>query len=142
MTAGVAREHYANRVDSVLLASSDSDFWGLIKSIPTARFMVLLEKEKYGQRLIDALDLNGVGYCVMDDFAGNTDSIKVGALNMGVREYLADRVEIDLADLVENLMDEMRVNMTQKQKDAYYNRLLKNLKIVVKDGIMKIDVKE
>ena len=142
MTAGVAREHYANRVDSVLLASSDSDFWGLIMSIPTARFMVLLEKEKYGQRLIDALDLNGVGYCVMDDFAGNTDSIKVGALNMGVREYLADRVEIDLADLVENLMDEMRVNMTQKQKDAYYNRLLKNLKIVVKDGIMKIDVKE
>lgn len=142
MTAGVAREHYANNVDSVLLASSDSDFWGLIKSIPTANFMVLLEKEKYGKCLIDTLDLNGVGYCIMDDFAGNTDAIKVGALNMGVREYLADRVEIDLAGLVENLMDEMRVNMTQKQKDAYYNRLVKNLKITIREGVLTIDVKE
>ena len=78
----------------------------------------------------------------MDDFAGNTDAIKVGALNMGVREYLADRVEIELNDLVENLMDEMRVNMTQKQKDAYYTRLVKNLTIVVKDGVLRIDVKE
>ena len=142
LTAGVAREHYANGVDSVLLASSDSDFWGLIKSIPTAHFMVLLEKEKYGSYLTEALDLNGIGYCIMDHFAGNTDAIKIGALNMGVKEYLAEAVEIDLADLVIDLIDKLRITMTQKQKDAYYNRLVKNIKVAVKEGVLRLELKE
>ena len=142
LTAGVAREHYANGVDSVLLASSDSDFWGLIKSIPTAKFMVLLEKEKYGSYLTEALDLNGVGYCIMDNFAGNTDAIKVGALNIGVQQYLDEHVEISLYDLVEELLDHLRINMTSKQQDIYYNRLVKNIKVVVKEGMLKLKLKD
>ena len=71
------------------------------------------------------------GHCILDNFAGNTDAIKVGALNMGVKEYLADRVEIDL---VEDLIEQMRVNTTQKQKDVYYNQLVRILKINAKGG--------
>lgn len=139
LTAGVAREHYVNRVDSVLLASSDSDFWGLIKSIPTARFMVLLEKEKYGSYLTEALDLNGVGYCIMDNFAGNTDAIKVGALNMGIQQYFDEHVEISLSDLVVELLDHLRINMTSKQQDIYYNRLVKNIRVTVQGGVVVLD---
>ena len=142
LTAGVAREHYQNGVDGFLLASSDSDFWGLIKSMPTARFMVLLEKDKYGSYLIDTFELNGTGYCVMDHFAGNTDDIKIGALNKGVEEYLAERVRINLADTVEELFESLRVNMTEKQKDAYYNRLVKKLNVTVKDGWLSVGIKE
>ena len=104
--------------------------------------MVLLEKEKYGSYLTEALDLNGVGYCIMDHFAGNTDAIKIGALNMGVKEYLAEAVEIDLADLVIDLIDKLRITMTQKQKDAYYNRLVKNIKVAVKEGVLRLELKE
>ncbi|MBQ8986388.1 MAG: hypothetical protein IJ100_03970 [Lachnospiraceae bacterium] len=142
LTAGVAREHYQNNVDGFLLASSDSDFWGLIKSLPTARFMVLLERDKYGNYLTDMFDLNGVGYCLMDHFAGNTDDIKIGALNKGVSEYLAERVQINLPELVEDLFSSLRVNMTDKQKDVYYNRLVKKLKVTVTDGNMTVEIKE
>ena len=104
--------------------------------------MVLLEKEKYGSYLTEALDLNGVGYCIMDNFAGNTDAIKVGALNMGVQQYLDEHVEISLYDLVEDLLEHLRITMTSKQQDIYYNRLVKNMKVAVKDGVLKLKLKD
>jgi hypothetical protein len=88
------------------------------------------------------LDLNGVGYCIMDNFAGNTDTIKVGALNMGVQQYLDEHVEISLYDLVEDLLEHLRITMTSKQQDIYYNRLVKNIKVAVRDGVLKLELKE
>lgn len=46
MTAGVCEEYYKYNVESIILASSDSDFWGLIKQLPNARFLVLNELRK------------------------------------------------------------------------------------------------
>ena len=141
LTAGVAREHYQNNIDGFLLASSDSDFWGLIKSLPTARFMVLLEKDKYGTYLTDAFELNGISYCLMDHFAGNTDEIKIGALDRSVREYLAEHIQISLPDLTDRLYEELRVNITDKQKQNYYNRLVRKLAVEIKDGFLTVNVK-
>lgn len=141
LTAGVAREHYQNNVDGFLLASSDSDFWGLIKSLPTARFMVLLEKDKYGTYLTDAFELNGISYCLMDHFAGNTDEIKIGALDRSVQEYLSGHIQISLPELTDSLYEELRVNMAEKQKQNYYNRLIRKLAIEIKDGVLSIAVK-
>lgn len=132
MTAGVAREHYAEGVDGFLLASSDSDFWGLIKSLPTAKFMVLLEKDKYGTYLTDTLELNGVSYCLMDHFAGNTDGIKTGALDIAVSEYLSS-YELDLSSTLDRLYDVLRVGFTDKQKKNYFTRISKRLAVEV-DG--------
>ena len=130
MTAGVAREHYAEGVDGFLLASSDSDFWGLIKSLPTAKFMVLLEKDKYGTYLTDTLELNGISYCLMDHFAGNTDGIKTGALDIAVSEYLSS-YEMDLTSTLDRLYDELRVSFTDKQKKNYFTRISKRLAVEV-----------
>ena len=141
LTAGVAREHYQNDIDGFLLASSDSDFWGLIKSLPTARFMVLLEKDKYGTYLTDAFELNGINYCLMDHFAGNTDEIKIGALDRSVQQYLAEHIQISLLDLTDRLYEELRVNMTEKQKQNYYNRLVRKLAIAIKNGTLSVTVK-
>ena len=45
LAAGTCREFYRNEVDSFVLVSSDSDYWGLIKSIPEANFLVMAERE-------------------------------------------------------------------------------------------------
>ena len=142
LTAAVVREHYAGEVDGFLLASSDSDFWGLIKSLPSAKFMVLLEKDKYGQALLDTLELNGIPHCLMDHFAGNTDSIKTGALNMALSELLRG-YEFDLKGTVDSLYDELRVGFTDKQKQNYYARISKKLGIEIDgEGTLRVVVRE
>lgn len=130
MTAGVAREHYAERVDGFLLASSDSDFWGLIKSLPTARFMVLLEKDKYGTYLTDTLNQNGISFCFMDHFAGNTNGIKTGALDIALSQHFTD-FEVDLKETLDGLYEVLRVGFTDKQKNNYYTRISKRLAVEV-----------
>lgn len=39
---------YKNDVDSFVIVSSDSDYWGLISSLPDAHFLVMIEREKCG----------------------------------------------------------------------------------------------
>lgn len=46
LTARACQEHYQNHVDSFIIVSSDSDYWGLISSLPEARFLVMVEREK------------------------------------------------------------------------------------------------
>ena len=61
---------------------------------------------------------------------------------MGIQQYLDEHVEISLSDLVVELLDHLRINMTSKQQDIYYNRLVKNIKVVVKEGVLKLALKE
>jgi hypothetical protein len=131
LTAGVVTEPWKNNVDGFLLASSDSDFWGLIRSLPSARFMVLLEKDKYGEYLTDALKLNDIGYCIMDDFAGNVEDIKTGAMNKSIETYLAERVQLNVDEMLSVLYSELRIDMTEKQKRQFRERLLNNFRVKV-----------
>ena len=49
MALQISKEYYENDVKSAILVSSDSDFWGLIKQLPRARFLVLNEFRKTKQ---------------------------------------------------------------------------------------------
>lgn len=101
ITAGTCKEHYQNGVDAFLLASSDSDFWGLITALPTADFMVLIEQAKYGDCLKAAFDKNGIAYCFMDDFASNITDIKTAALKHSIRDYLEERIQVNVQDMMD-----------------------------------------
>lgn len=55
MTAGVCEAYYKDNIDSFILCSSDSDYWGLISSVKDAHFLVMYEYSKCGQSIKDAL---------------------------------------------------------------------------------------
>lgn len=77
LTARACKEHYQNEVDSFVIVSSDSDYWGLISSMPDAGFLVMIEREKCGPDMKATLADAGVFYCYLDDFySGNSDAIK------------------------------------------------------------------
>ena len=81
LTARACQEHYINKVDSFIIVSSDSDYWGLISSLPDARFLMMIEHEKSGPDLKAALVNTGIFYCYIDDFySGNAEELKFGAL--------------------------------------------------------------
>ena len=141
MAVGIAREHYQNAVDGFLLASSDSDFWGVVKSMPGAKFMVLLEREKFGTYLTETLDLSGVGYCIMDDFAGHVDDIKAEALNRALLEYIDERIDLNLDEVLEQLYPDLRLFFTEKQRRLYREKVSKGLRVkIAGDGKMKIEL--
>lgn len=100
--------------------------------------MMLLEKDKYGQSLIDTLTLNEVSYCIMDHFAGNMDGIKTGALDKATAEALAENINFPIRETVDGLYDDLRVGMTEKQKENYYKGLIKRLHIEIVDSVLKV----
>ena len=62
LTALACKEHYQNEVNSFVIVSSDSDYWGLISSMPDAGFLVMIEREKCGPDMKTALADTGVFY--------------------------------------------------------------------------------
>ena len=46
MTASVVTDFYRDGITSFIIVSSDSDFWGLIESLPKAKFLVMYEYKK------------------------------------------------------------------------------------------------
>lgn len=69
MTTGACKEFYENNTESIILASSDSDFWGLVSSLPTAKFLVLNESTKASNTILRVLKDHNIQYCFMDWFA-------------------------------------------------------------------------
>ena len=156
MTAGVCEEYYRNNIESIILASSDSDFWGLIKQLPSARFLVLNEFRKTSGAIIDQMDKCGIKHCYMSDFAQDSiQQFKSDVLYLG----LSDRVKhfnktgefltLNVDDLLQELFYDANIggaeSQVKKEKEAFYNKYLKNgllLKPVVEDGkrVLKIEI--
>ncbi|MDR1157031.1 MAG: NYN domain-containing protein [Oscillospiraceae bacterium] len=142
LTAGVCREHFQNGVGSFILASSDSDFWGLYKALPEADFLILMEYSKTGSALKDAMANSGIYYCAMDDFSkGNIEEFKEMAFKASLQAYVDDFNEtgiwsvFDVDDIVDSIFEECRFTGTEKQlqsdKNRYLNKYLKALRLEV-----------
>lgn len=65
LTARACQEHYQNHVDSFIIVSSDSDYWGLISSLPEARFLVMVEREKCSHAMKQALAESGIFIAIL-----------------------------------------------------------------------------
>ena len=68
MTASVVTDFYRDEITSFIIGSSDSDFRGVIESLPKAKFLVMYEYEKCGTTIKNALAQHGIYYCAIDDF--------------------------------------------------------------------------
>ena len=69
MSIGVTKSVYEEKIDSVVIASSDSDFWSLIKYLPQVRFLVMNEERITSETVLEKLDDNAIPHCFMDKFA-------------------------------------------------------------------------
>jgi uncharacterized LabA/DUF88 family protein len=139
MTAGTCKEHYKNGIDGFLLVSSDSDFWGLISSLPTADFLVLVEYDKCGDSLRGALDQAGIFYCFMDDFADNASDIKVAALRNAMQPYLDSCLRLNVNGMMDELYSKARIEMTPGEKKSFFDKYVRSLKLILEsDGSARI----
>lgn len=130
MTAGVCQNYYENGIDSFIIVSSDSDFWGLISSLPKARFIVMYEYEHCGQALKNALKEHNIYYCAIDDFcSGNTEDLKKAVLFDNLEQHIPDLLQWNGKELANHIYVEARIDATDKEILRFYEKYIKTLRL-------------
>lgn len=140
LAVGTCREYYQNHIDSFILVSSDSDYWGLITEMPECRFMVVVEYDKCSASIIHAMKEKDISYCYMDDFcSSNLEAIQADALLIEIRSYLKEH-GISIKELFQKAITNTRVNMNEKELEQFKKRYLSKMKVVMRDGKIEIDL--
>lgn len=134
MTAMTCREHYRNQVDSFVIVSSDSDYWGLISTLPEARFLMMIEKEKCGPEIKATLSKHGIFYCYMDSFYdGNCEGIKKKALFDEIYGILNKSLRLNVFEMFEQAVVATRIQMKPAEKQQFIAKHINNMKLVVNE---------
>ncbi len=144
MTAGVCAEYYRNNIESFILCSSDSDFWGLISSLPTASFLVMYEYEKCGKDIKDALDSRQIYHCAMDDFYnGGAQELKKLVLKDELKRHLDKIVGMNAWELTKEIYLQARIEESEANMKQFCEKYVKTCRLVVgEDGFFKVVMKE
>ncbi len=134
VTARTCREFYENDVDSFVLVSSDSDYWGLLQELPSARFLIMMEHKKCSHILRENLTSKGVTYCYIDDFStqGGED-IKTAALQKELAASFKEAMSINIGQLMRNALVRTRIDMSDEEADAFTQKIRDKLKLQISD---------
>jgi hypothetical protein len=132
MTAGTCREYYQDRISAFIIASSDSDYWGLISALPNASFLVMVERDKLGVDMRAALKNAGIFYCCIDDFCtGNIDEIKTGALLAEIEPELDNAINLNVNEMLDAAIGKTRIGMTDGERRQFFEKYIKTLRLVI-----------
>ena len=129
------QEHYKNNVDSFIIVSSDSDYWGLISSLSEARFLVMVERDNCGTDLKNALLNVGVFYCYIDDFySGNSEDIKHSALFMEMYRYIDRTVRLNINDMFDEALRNTRIELSSAEKKQFLSQYIKTMQMTIDES--------
>lgn len=134
LVGGVFREFFEHDVDSFIIASSDSDYWGLISELKEANFMVMVERKKCGPDIKMALENEDVFYCYLDHFySGDTSDLKNSALINEIRHYIDETVHLNVSDMLNLAIHNTRADLSPEEKKQFYDQYIKRMQLVIQD---------
>lgn len=144
MTASVVTNFYRDGITSFIIVSSDSDFWGLIESLPKAHFLVMYEYEKCGTSIKNALTQHGIYYCAIDDFcSAATEDMKRAVLFAELEKHLPTLYGENPLELTQKIYEATRVTATKKEMENFCNRYVKTLRLKVNsEGKFVIEIQK
>ena len=130
-------------VTSFIIVSSDSDFWGLISSLPNAKFIVMYEYEKCGTAIKNALSEHGIYYCAIDDFCtAGTDELKKTILFDELEKHLPTLIGENPLQLTQRLYENTRITATQKEMEVFCNKYVRTLRLKISEGECVIEIQK
>ena len=144
MGMGISKAYYKDNVTAFILLSSDSDFWGVISSLPDADFLVMVEEEKCGSDIQNALEQDGTYYCFMDDFCtGNIKTFKNAMFVSALKDEMWKALAVDTHALIDDIIRNLRMDVSASEKSNFYNKYIRKMRLEIDDnGILKIKVQE
>lgn len=100
----------------------------------------MVESEKCGNDIKNALQSKGIFYCYLDDFyTGSTYNIKLATLLGELRERMDAMVSFNINKLLDDVIKSTWVQMTPKERSNFYDRYLKRMRLVIdSDGNAKV----
>ena len=132
LTARACQEHYKNDVDSFIIVSSDSDYWGLISSLPEARFLVMIERGHCSPAMKNAMVDAGIFYCYIDDFySGNAEEIKLSALFKEMYRYIDQTVQLNVNEMLDSALQATRIEMSVSEKKQFLTRYIRTMQMSI-----------
>lgn len=146
LVAGACKEHYANQVDSFVLCSSDSDFWGLIESMSDARFLVMLEDNKASAEIVELMVNEDIPFCFLDQFcqSGTSAEMKTDALLSECRQFISRQFQpFSIENMLNVAFAQTRIEMGKRERQQFCDRYIKTMQLVVdSDGMVSIQLKD
>lgn len=134
MTACVTKDYYSEGITSFIIVSSDSDFWGLISSLPDAQFLVMYENEKCGEAIKNALSEHGIYYCAIDDFCtAGTEDLKRTVLFAELEKHIPTILGENPLELTHKIYEDTRITATKKEMENFCTRYVKTLRLKIND---------
>ncbi|MCI6361117.1 MAG: NYN domain-containing protein [Eubacterium coprostanoligenes] len=144
LVAGVSKAVYKNDVDSIIIASSDSDFWSVMEDVP-ANYLVMMEKDKCGRDFKEVLRDHDVFYCYLDKFITQEDNMFFKTVFRKELESVIN-ASFELGNslnLFEEVISRSRAYISNAEKETMYDRYIKGLKLSIdKEGNFKIIIPE
>lgn len=142
LSIGVTRSFYEEHTESVIIASSDSDFWSLIKYLPEIHFLVMNEKAITSETVLDKLDDNAIPHCFMDEFAHDViQPYKNIVLKKNLQLILDEFNSVGRLEFlsVDEMLNQIfyrsgvsgHYRQIEKEKQDFYNKYLKKLKLSI-----------
>ena len=129
-------------MDSIILASSDSDFWSVIEDVD-ANYFVLLEKTKYGSDFKSLLWNNNIFYCYLDKFmTPEKDKFFDTVVKKELEKVIANSFVLPNAEQIfREALTQTRASLSSTARDHLYNTTMNNLKLVLNsNGSFSIEI--
>ena len=144
LTAAVCKEHYASNADSFIIVSSDSDYWGLITSLPNAHFLVMVERENCSFELRKALSDNNIFYCYIEDFyTGDGESLKKAVLFTELNKTLDAAISLNINEMMDAALATARIDMTPTVKKQFVDKHIRQMRLEIdEDGTVRLELKK
>lgn len=87
-----------------------------------------------------AMEDANIYYCFIDDFCTHASySIKTAAIKESIQNELNTKVQLNARVLLDDALRETWMQMTPKEKEGFFNRYLKTLRVAIEDdGTIKL----
>ena len=137
MVAKTCEEFYKNNVSHFILASSDSDIWALINSLPDADIMVLAEKCKCGDAFIEALTQHKIQRVFMEDVTAPSTSLMDRVMYKQIDKIMSKSF-VDVRRIVISAAQNLNLFLDKETIDKYTSETLAEVCAVKEDSAGKV----
>ena len=131
LVMGVSKAIYKEDVDSIILVSSDSDFWSVIDASEDVNYLVMVESEKCGHEFKTILRNKDVFYCYLDKFMTPDDDkfFKI-VFRHELEKIINDNFSLGNArELLSSVLHSCRAGVSKAEEDMLFEKYIKTLSL-------------
>lgn len=143
LVMGVSKAIYKEDVDSIILVSSDSDFWSVIDASEDVRYLVMVESEKCGHEFKNLLRDKDVFYCYLDRFITPDDDkfFKI-VFKHELEKIISDNFSLGNARaLLSSVLHSCRAGVSKAEEDMLFEKYIKTLSLRINaDGNFVLEI--